>query len=128
MRAALRRDVCSRDLFDLEPVHAPAGIARPPAVASFVITVITAEAGRIELGYRGGIFPEVEKWLQRLAGRDLTVLRKNAAHDLKHGKPPWFRTPRRCGTRASLQKFDSARVCDARRADRIRFLRYTITS
>ena len=84
MRAALRRDVCSRDLFDLEPVHAPAGIARPPAVPSFVITVISAETGRIELGYRGGIFPEVEKWLQRLAGRDLTVFGKNGAvHELR---------------------------------------------
>ena len=45
MRAALRRDVCSRDLFDLEPIHAPTGIARPPAVPSFVITVIAAETG-----------------------------------------------------------------------------------
>jgi hypothetical protein len=27
-----------------------------------------------------------------------------------------------------LQKFDSARVCDARRAGRIRFLRYTVTN
>jgi hypothetical protein len=27
-----------------------------------------------------------------------------------------------------LQKFDSARVCNARRAGRIRFLRYTVTN
>lgn len=88
MKATLRRDVCSRDLLDLEPVHAPAGIARPPAVPGFVITVIAAEAGRIEFGYRGCVFPEVEKRLQRLASRDLTVFGKNAAHNLKHEGPP----------------------------------------
>jgi hypothetical protein len=89
--ARLRRDgVRHRYLFDLEPVHSPERIARPPAVSRFVIAVVAAEARWIELGYGRRIFPEVEKRLQRLAGRDLTVFGKNAAHNLKHEGPPWF--------------------------------------
>jgi hypothetical protein len=72
--------------------------------------------------------PRGRKAAAEARGRDLTVLRKNAAHDLKHGEPPWFEPNGRCGTRASLQKFDSARVCDARRTGRIRSLRYTVTN
>ena len=50
-------------------------------VPNFVITVITAEAGSIHLGY-GVHLPRGRKRLQRLASRDLTVFGKNAAHNL----------------------------------------------
>jgi len=43
--ARLRRDgVRHRYLLDLEPVHSPERIARPPAVSRFVIAVVAAEA------------------------------------------------------------------------------------
>src|SRR6187401_541072 len=41
----LRRGLRRRDLFDLEPIHPPTGIAAPPAFPRFVIAVIVGETG-----------------------------------------------------------------------------------
>ena len=124
MRAALRRDVCRRDLFDLEPVHAPVRNRSPTSSPELRHNRNRRRDGMNRTQLLPSHLPRGRKAAAEVRGpRPHRSPQECSARSETRGAPPWFAPNGRCGTRASLQKFDSARVCDARRTGRIRSLR-----